>query len=89
MEGYREKYQIEIAVPECPVPVATYYYGKSNAFGLIVLADYRGTEEDIRARPDWEFYTPEVLMEGEEKAVDQFRENIRRAMVLRKGQDEE
>lgn len=84
VEGYRDKYQIEIAVPECPVPVATYYYEKSNAFGLIVMADYRGTEEDIQVRPDWEFHTPEALMEGREKAVDQFRENIRRAIQMRK-----
>ncbi len=89
VEGYREKYQIEIDVPQCPVPVATYYYGKSNAFGLLVLADYKGRTEDVKGRPDWELYSPQVLMEGEEKAVDQFRENIRRAMVLRKGQDEE
>ena len=83
-EGYKDKYNIKIKVEEYPVPVATYYYGKSNACGLIVMADFDGECEEIDERNDWNFYEFEEIQKSTQKSVDNFEENINMAMRLRK-----
>ena len=83
-EGYREKYGISIEVAECPVPVATYYYDPSNALGLIIIAEYIGTEEEILKKTDWNFFEIEELEATTNKCVENFMENIRIAIQLRR-----
>ena len=82
-EGYREKYGISIKVEECPVPVATYYYERSNALGLIILAEYTGTLDDISVKSDWDFFATGELEKTTGKAVDCFIENVHIAVQLR------
>ena len=82
-DGYKDKYNINIKVEECPVPVATYYYEKSNAVGVIVMAEYNGNAEDINDRMDWNFYRVCELQDIRKKSVDNFIENINIAVKLR------
>ena len=87
-EGYKEKYGISVNVEECPIPVATYYYKKSNALGIIVMAEYSGTQEEIEIKEDWEFKEINFLEETTKRSVDNFLENIHTAVRLRGGTNE-
>lgn len=86
-DGYREKYGISIKVEECPVPVATYYYERSNALGLIIIGEYAGTEKDLVVKSDWNFFKLEELEKTTEKSVKNFIENIHIAVQLRGRKD--
>lgn len=88
-EGYKEKYNIDIKVEECPIPIATYYYEKSNAVGLIVMADFVGEMNKISERVDWKFCGADELQGISEKSVDSFKENVSRALNLRKREEKD
>ncbi|MBQ8559669.1 MAG: hypothetical protein IJ439_06795 [Tyzzerella sp.] len=79
-KGYKEKYGIDIVVDENPVPIATYYYERSNALGVILIAKYEDGAED---KEEWSFYTFEQIKETTEKSVDNFRENVERAIKIK------
>lgn len=87
-EGYKDKYGIPVTVEECPKPVATYYYEKSNALGVIVMAEYAGTQEELSEKKEWEFFEISELEKTTEKAVACFMENIYTAVGLRGVTDE-
>lgn len=81
-EGYREKYNLFIKVADSPVPVATYYYEKKNALGLIIMGDYAGDVEGNRE--DWQCMTLEEIQNSNEMTVDGFKENVKKAYELKR-----
>lgn len=83
-KGYEEKYKIKIKVQEYPVPIATYYYEKSSALGLIVMVDYDGNLDEIKNIESWSRMTIEEIRKiNKENAVENFIENVERAIKLR------
>ena len=81
-EGYREKYNLFIEVADSPVPVATYYYKKKNALGLIIMGDYAGDVEFNKE--DWQCMTLEEIQDSTEMTVDGFKENVTKAYELKR-----
>jgi hypothetical protein len=86
-EGYKDKYGIKIKADENPVPVATYYYEKSNALGIIIMAEYDGDENSIGEKNDWKFYEIEKILENKGEAVSNFYVNIQKAVNIRKSME--
>lgn len=82
-DGYKEKYDLEIKVSESPVPVATYYYEKSNAIGIIIVADFTGEEAAIQQREDWKFMKYEEIEDMDVTCVEGFKQNVQRALELK------
>ena len=67
--------------------MATYYYERSNALGLIIIGEYAGTEKDLVVKSDWNFFKLEELEKTTEKSVKNFIENIHIAVQLRGRKD--
>lgn len=85
-KGYKKRYGIDIKVDDCPIPVATYHYKKRNAHGLIVLAEYAGKINELDTyKEEWHSYDIHKLIEGKEKSVDGFKDDLKRALQLRGG----
>lgn len=82
-EGYKEKYDLEIEVDKNPIPVATYHYEQGNVFGLIVIAKYIGGEDKIATKKGWMICSEEEVKETMEKTVDNFSQNLNRAIQLK------
>lgn len=80
-EGYKDKYKISIKVDECPVPIATYYYGKKNAIGIIILAEC--LEDEIIDNNEWIIMTSEEIEKYEGPMVDKFKENVKKAIKIK------
>lgn len=80
-EGYKEKYNLSIKVDDCPLPVSTYYYQKKNALGLIIMANYVGELNQIGS--EWKIMTLEEIERSQGRMVDNFQDNVIRALKLR------
>ena len=66
------------------MPIATYYYEKSSALGLIVMVDYDGNLDEIKNIESWSRMTIEEIRKiNKEDAVENFIENVERAIKLR------
>lgn len=78
--GYREKYKLEITLEENPIPVATYYYEKSNALGVILIAKYVGGADENK---EWKFYSEHEIQNSTQSSVEQFKENVNRAVIFK------
>lgn len=84
IKGYKEKYGILIDLEENPIPIATYFYDKSNAFGLILMAKYIN---GIEGASNWKVYSCDEIENYSGKTVDSFKENAKRATNFRKDRD--
>lgn len=89
VKQYRSKYQLEIGLPENPVPVATYHtYQETESgckkvvLGIILLAHYEGDAANLPQ--DWKFYSQEKSAEikQEKSYVENFSKKVERAFQL-------
>lgn len=82
-EGYKEKYDIEIRVATCPIPIATYHTQNGNALGLIIMADYAGDPAAVDKKKGWGFYTADAVKNSTGPTAPPLKEAVHRAQILR------
>ena len=83
-EGYKEKYDIEIRVASCPIPIATYHTQNGNALGLIIMADYVGDPAAVDKKKGWGFYTADAVKNSTGPTAPALKEAVHRAQILRR-----
>ena len=86
VDGYKDKYNLNIKVESCPIPIATYYYEKGNAVGLIIMAEYSGNSKDLNC-DEWKFMSIDEIKKYNENTVENFKENAKKGIQLRGKKD--
>lgn len=86
--GYKTKYNMVIKANSSPIPIATYtfikekHHTKIPSFGLIVIAEFDESSNDLEKLIDWKLYTREEALTIEGNMVNDFRENLKRAFSI-------